>query len=100
MNDDFDPQKAIADLKQPTQFAELFCEAAKTQKIVDNILKDIVITVIKDNKDVAVRIKELMLQIEKENWKIKYSKFLWGFSVIFTAALMRIGEKLIEKFFP
>jgi translation elongation factor EF-4 len=93
--DDFDPKEAIQELSdnlnQPHKFAETFCEAAKTQKIIDDILKGIIKEVIQKDSDARDCIKYLVRDTNKENWRVFIAKIgvgLWTLIVMVITALV------------
>jgi hypothetical protein len=83
LNDDYNPQKAIeklaANLEQPNKFATIFCEAAKTQKTMDDVLKSIMKNLIQHDKDARSFIKDILKEFEKENLWASLKNF--GFAI-------------------
>jgi ferritin len=71
--EDFNPDQTIKridrTLNQPDKFAELFCNAAKTQRIIDAALKEIVSELIKKDSDTKEHLKSLVREVEKEDFR-------------------------------
>lgn len=86
-NDDFNPEKEIATLSanfhQPDKFAENFCKVAKTQKSVDEVLKTIIKSLIKEDQETIEIIKEYQRTVDKEDWRYFLKKIgFTGWSLI------------------
>ncbi len=62
-------------LDQPHKFAEIFCEAAKSQKMVDETLKIIIRNLIKSDNESIELIKSMIREVEKEDWRLIIKKF-------------------------
>jgi hypothetical protein len=86
-------------LDQPHKFAEIFCEAAKSQKIVDETLKCIIRDLIKSDKDSIDYIKNMIREVEKEDLRLFVKKitsygakafiFILGVSVTIIIEIIR-----------
>lgn len=76
--EDYDPRAAItklsANLEQPDKFAEIFCAAAKKQKDIDNILKENIRDIIKNDSPSRAQLKGLLREIEQEDLKFFLKK--------------------------
>jgi DNA-binding ferritin-like protein len=102
-NDDYNPQKSIekltANLEQPDKFAEIFCQAADKQKSIDKVLRDTVRTLIKCDEETRTMMKELLREVEKEDWKHflkKVGTSGWAVFLLCLGALLQgIGRALL-----
>lgn len=76
--EDYNPKALIAklsaSLEQPDKFAEIFCAAAKKQKDIDNVLKENIRSIIKDDNETRAQLKTLLREIEKEDLKLFLKK--------------------------
>lgn len=95
-DDDFDPKQAIAallaNLEQPDKFAHLFCEAAKKQKAIDDVLKENIRALIKHDIEVINSIKYLQRQVDKEDWKFFLKKMgtsSWAILLLMLGAMLQ-----------
>ncbi len=100
MNDEFDPRAAIEEinvtLKQPNEFAKVFCHAASIDKSIDLILKHIIRDLI--NKDIDTReYLKILKEVQTEDWKSFLKTFgfgLWNlFYLLFGALVTYIFSK-------
>lgn len=100
--DDYNPQDAIAELsaslQQPDRFAQIFCEAAKKQKSIDEVLRDIIKNLLKNDSDTQQCLKNLIRDIDKEDWTNflkKIGLLGWGGITFITGSIFII---LIQNF--
>ena len=104
VEDDFDPKGAIAKLsanfEQPDKFAEIFCTAAKTQKIIDNTLKETVRSLIQHDNETRKSIKEQLREIEAEEWRFYLRKGGAAILVFISLATGAILTGISRHFFP
>ena len=89
-DDDFTPSKTVeevaANLEQPDKFAKIFCNAANSQKEIDLVLKKNIKEVIKTDKEIYDFLKEIMRQVDKEDWRSFLTKIgALGWAVILLA---------------
>lgn len=103
-DDDFNPRSAIekvsASLEQPDKFAEIFCNAAKKQKSIDNTLRAIMIDLLKNDQEARVQVKALLREVEKEDWRAfvrKGAGLLWTMLSIIFGIIITV---IINKIFP
>lgn len=104
-DDDFsDARKAIealsANLQQPDKFAETFCEAAKKQKAIENVLKDNIRSLIETDKETREFIKSMLREVEAEDWRLFLKK---GGGIIITIGALILGailQGLSRKYLP
>ena len=73
MNDEFDPRTAITEinaiLKQPNEFAKIFCHAAGIDKTIDIVLKDTVRELIKTDQNTRELLKLILKEAQNDDWK-------------------------------
>lgn len=75
--------------EDPDKFASIFCEAAKTQKNIDSTLKDVLVELLRKDKDAQNSIKKIVEEVDRG-----YGRFLMGrigFG-IWTIVMLLIGE--------
>lgn len=101
-DEDYEPKTAIrrlsASLDQPDKFAEIFCSAAKSQKNIDATLKDVMRDLLKSDKDTRDFVKDLLREVEHEDWRLFVKKFgglLWALLLIAFGAILTV---ILEKF--
>lgn len=102
-SDDFDPKKSIKKLSetidQPDKFAEVFCSAARSQKIIDCVLKETMRDLMKSDSETRSMIKEMLREVESEDWRSFVRKAfgsIWSLSLIaFGAVLAAVLRWLI-----
>jgi hypothetical protein len=84
-----------SDLRQPDKFAQIFCEAAKTQKVIDSAIRDVIVNVLQKDTDTQQAIFSIVDKADRT-----YARLLMGRMgfVIWTIAIIFI-EALIHKFF-
>lgn len=100
--DDFSPQDTLRrlseNLEQPDKFAQIFCDAAKTQKNIDETLKLVVKNLIKNDKETIDTIKDYQRQVDKEDWKNFIKKIGatgWAIIMLIVGAIL---QALSRKF--
>jgi hypothetical protein len=86
-NDDYDPQKTVADLvanfEQPDRFAQIFCKAAEKQKSIDEVLQKNIKHLLQHDKETIDCIKNLQRQVDKEDWRYFLKKMgIGGWTII------------------
>jgi hypothetical protein len=76
--DDYDPQELIKELSdnlnQPDKFAEIFCTAAKKQKIIDDCLKEIIKNLLDKDSETRGHIKSIIAEHNKEDLTLIFKK--------------------------
>jgi hypothetical protein len=93
-NDDYDPRQSIqelsANLTQPDKFAEIFCNAAKTQKKIDDVIKENIREMLRKDYSVINDVKKIVMDSNKEDrWLIfnKVGLAAWSILLIVITAL-------------
>lgn len=93
--DDFDPQKEIGDLSatlnQPDKFAAIFCTAAKSQKVIDELLHTLIKGLLQSDNEIKIYFKNIIREYEKEEWKLMIKGW---FGIAGAIALVAIGSLL------
>lgn len=102
--DDFSPNQLIKSLsekiEQPDKFAHVFCEAAKSQKTIDEVLKEIIRKLLKHDYETIEHLKALQRQVDREDWRYVVKKVgLTGWSIIMVI-LGAIITALARHFIP
>ncbi len=101
-DDDFDPKQAISELsasiQQPDRFAQIFCEAAKKQKAIDEVLKETFRNLIKNDPDTQNIIKGFIREVEKEDFKSWIKRVGRGLSYLFALIAGAVMQALLRKF--
>ena len=76
--DDYDPLETIKtlsdNLNQPDKFAEIFCSAAKKQKIIDDCLKGIVKNLLESDTETRNHITSIIAEHNKEDFTLWIKK--------------------------
>lgn len=90
-DDDFDPSKILkrlaAHIEQPEKFAQIFCDAAKSQKAIDNHLKEVIKEVLIKDPEMISYLKQIARDVDKEDWRFCLKKIgLAGWAGIVFAA--------------
>ena len=85
--DNYTPEQQMvrvaATIDQPDKFAKVFCEAAKSQKTIDDALKTVVKSLVQHDKETRDFIKSIQRELEKEDWWLVLKKFgLLGWTLI------------------
>ncbi len=100
-SDDYDPIQSIqelsANLTQPDRFAEIFCAAAKSQKKIDETLKEVIIGLLKKDMDTQEAIKVQVREVNKTDWKNFGGKAGFAIWSIFLIVVTVVVERLIGK---
>lgn len=91
-------EKVEDNLQHPDQFAAIFCSAAKTQKIIDTALKDIIKDLINTDKDVVECIKKYQKEVDKESLNSFLRKGGWLFMMGISFVLGTIVQALVSKY--
>ncbi len=93
-NDDFDLMKSIevlsAHINQPNKFADIFYAAAKTQKKIDDTLKECVLDLFKKDIDLINTVKQIIHDHDKASWRWLFKKIgfaAWSVLIIFITIL-------------
>lgn len=94
--DDWDVKSAFnklsASLEQPDKFAEVFCKAAESQKIIDTILKKNIKEVVKTDKETYDFLKKIARDVDKEDWRSYLSKIGaagWAIALLVLGAVLQ-----------
>lgn len=103
INDDFDPKDAFtklaANFDQPDKFANIFCQAIKTQKPIDEAIKNVIKSLIQHDKESRDFIKGIIKELEKENIWIFLKKFGFLSWTLLVAVLSAIAGAIIKTHF-
>lgn len=102
--DNFNLAQAVdliaANLHQPDRFSQIFCEAAKKQKDIDNILKENIRFLLQHDNETRTSIKAMIREVEKEDFRFLLKKGLfavYGVSMLLIGAIITaIVSKLIH----
>jgi hypothetical protein len=93
--DDYDPLETIKTLSdninRPDKFAEIFCAAAKKQKMIDDCLKEIMRDLLSHDHATKERVKLIIEDHEKQNLKFLYKKIgftLWSLFLLCLGAIL------------
>ncbi len=102
MKDDFNPGKAIEDLKetiyQPDKFAQLFCNAAETQKDIDKVLKKIIKELLTKDIEAQGVIENLIKEYDKKDIRRIVKKWLgWVGAIVLSIISGCIGYFIKNK---
>jgi hypothetical protein len=102
MNDEFDPRTAITEihaiLKQPNEFAKIFCHAAKIDKTIDIVLKDTVRELIKTDQNTRELLKLILKEVQNDDWKIFARKIGFGLWTLISVIFGGIGVTFLRLF--
>lgn len=104
--DDFNYNKEVKRLSenidQPDKFADLFCQAATKQKSIEKVLKDTTKDLTLNDKDINDHIKKLIIEVNKEDWKIfikKFGTFIWVIGGAIGGVFITLITQIISKKF-
>jgi len=93
--DDFNAEKSVKDLSdtinQPNKFAELFCNAARTQIVIEEVLKEKIVKLIRSDEETKKLIKEYSHEIDEEDWRSflkKVGSLTWSIILIILGAIL------------
>lgn len=73
-----DLAKLSSDLRQPDKFAQIFCEAAKTQKNIDHVLKDIIVDLLAKNSEAQEAVTSVIEKVDRSYHRAISGKVAWG----------------------
>lgn len=83
-----------SDLRQPDKFAQIFCEAAKSQKNIDSTLKNVLIDILQKDEDAKKSIKSIVESVDRSYWRMFVGKL--GFAV--WTIIVLIVERMLHHF--
>jgi hypothetical protein len=102
--DDYDPVETIKTLSdniyRPDKFAEIFCAAAKKQKMIDDCLKEIVRDLLGRDHETKEHVKLIIEEYEKQNVRRMYKKIgfaFWSIFLLFLGSLFTFLGSLFSK---
>ena len=90
-----DLAKLSSDLRQPDKFAQIFCEAAKTQKSIDCALKDVIVELLAKNSEAQQAITAIVESVDRNYTRVLSGKVAWG---IWTITIIAI-ESILHSYF-
>ncbi len=104
-SNDFDPDhmfksiqenvdKLSSDLRQPDKFAQIFCEAAKSQKSIDAALKAVLIDLLQKDSEAQEVVTSLIEKADRNFVRLLNGKIGWAIGTI----TLLFVEALIFKF--
>lgn len=70
------PAQYLVENEDDVKFSKVFCSAAQSQNNIKTCLKDLINTEIREDNAVKDVIKQLVRDVESENWKIQLKN--WG----------------------
>jgi hypothetical protein len=88
-----------ANLMQPHKFAKIFCEAARSQTPIVEVLQENIKKLIKTDPDTARSIKEYQQQVNKDDLMFTLKKTLDYFRAITLMILGGIFTAIIKRYF-
>jgi hypothetical protein len=105
LTDDYDPKQSIQELSnnlmQPDKFADIFCYAAKTQKKIDDVIKENFQETLRKDNDTINAVKRIIQDCNKEDLMslLKKIGFGIGFGVwtILTIILTAWATRFFSK---
>ena len=103
IDDNADPKDAVrilkANLEQPHKFAQIFCEAAKSQKPIEDAIKKVIRKLLKEDKETTESVKKIQRDVNKEDWKLIIGKIGFGswtiMVIILTIVLQSLSKKIL-----
>ncbi len=99
--DDYEPRQAIQtlsdNLTQPDKFAEIFCNAAKSQKKIDGLLKDSIRDLLKNDTLTRDEIKSLINETNKANWKTILKGLWFAIWSIILIIITTLANRFLSK---
>lgn len=87
--------KLSNDIRQPDKFAQIFCEAAKTQKNIDYILKEVIVDLLSKNSEAQQAITSIVAKVDRDYTRAFSGKVAWG---IWTITIIVI-EAILHAYF-
>lgn len=90
-----DVAKLTSDLRQPDKFAQIFCEAAKTQKSIDYALKDAIVDLLAKNSEAQEAVTSIVQKVDRNYAHILFGKVGFGVWTI----IVVIVEGIILSYF-
>lgn len=102
-SDNFSPEqllkKAIASLEQPDKFAEIFCQAARKQKAIDDVLQEVMRKLIEHDAPIRDALKGLLKEADKEERRSFFRKIrtqAWAILLLVVGAFLQwVSRKII-----
>jgi len=73
-----DVAKLTSDIRQPDKFASIFCEAAKTQKSIDHVLRDAIVDILAKNSEAQQAITLIVEKVDRDYTRVLSGKIAWG----------------------
>jgi len=67
-----------SDIRQPDRFAQIFCEAAKTQKSIDCTLRDILINLLQKDSSAQEAITSIVEGVDRSYGRLLMGKAGWA----------------------
>lgn len=87
-----DVAKLTSTITQPDKFASIFCETAKTQKNIDQVLKDIIVDLLAKNSEAQQAIASVVEKVDRN-----YQRAIEGkIGIAIGAAIWTITLILVE----
>lgn len=84
-------------VERPDGFAKLFCEAAKSQTAVKDLLKEIIQDLLETDVKAQNVLKRLIQEVFKQDWRA-FIKTVWGkFALIAWTAITALIAVLIDR---
>ncbi len=103
MNDEFDPRTAITEinaiLKQPNEFAKIFCHAAGIDKTIDLVLKDTVRELIQTDQSTRESLKLILKEVQSDDWKVFAKKIGFGLWTLISVIFGGVGVAFVTHLF-
>jgi hypothetical protein len=90
-----DVAKLTNTITQPDKFAQIFCEAAKTQKNIDHVLKDIIVELLGRNSEAQQAIASVVEKVDRDYTRVLSGKL--GFGI--WAIILIIVETVLHSYF-
>ena len=90
-----DVAKLSSDIRQPDKFAQIFCEAAKTQKSIDYAMRDVIVDLLGKDASVQKMVTSIVENLDRNYGRILLGKVGWG---IWTIMIMVIEGVILSYF--
>lgn len=84
-----DLSDSYSELTNPDKFAEIFCAAAKAHKGIDSVLKDVLVDLLRTDKDAQSYIKKIVVEVDRGYGRILTGRLGFG---IWTIIMLLFGE--------
>ena len=101
-SEDFEPKKQVkkltSDLYQPDKFADIFCNAAQSQKSIDDCLKNNIKQVFKNDKEIHEKIESIIRDCNKKDVILNLKKIGSVLSYLLTLIAGSCITFFIQKF--